>query len=120
MLAYDSSKFMKNENAIQRYKNICAIYGEGTVNYQTCQKWFANFHAADFSLNDASVEINNDEMKILLELRIINLLRRGRKLTYSENCHQEFKIICTRLVMLVDLMCRFQISEITPNFSVAF
>lgn len=58
---------MKNENAIQRYKNICAIYGVGTVNDQTCQKLFAKFHAADFSLNDAPVEINNDEMKILLE-----------------------------------------------------
>ena len=24
-------------------KKICAVYGEGTVTNQTCQKWFAKF-----------------------------------------------------------------------------
>ena len=34
---------------MQKYsKNIGEVYEEGTVSYQTCQKWFAKFHAKDF------------------------------------------------------------------------
>ena len=32
---------------------ICAVYGEGAVTDQMCQKWFAKFCAGDFSLDDA-------------------------------------------------------------------
>ena len=30
---------------------ICAVYGEGAVTDQICQKRFAKFHAGDFSLD---------------------------------------------------------------------
>ena len=38
---------------IEMHKKICAVYGEGAVTDQTCQKWFADFHAGDFSLDIA-------------------------------------------------------------------
>ena len=34
-------------------EKICAVYGEGAVTDQTCQKWFAKFCAGVFSLDDA-------------------------------------------------------------------
>ena len=47
---------------------------------QMCQKWFAKFHAGDFSLDDAPrlgrpVEVDSDEIEIL---RTINAIPRGR------------------------------------------
>ena len=36
-------------------KKICSVYGEGAVTDQTCQRWFAKFHAADFLLDDAQM-----------------------------------------------------------------
>ena len=53
-----------------KHKKICAVYGEGTVTDQTCQKWFGKFCAGDFSLNDAPrsgrpVEVNSDEIETL-------------------------------------------------------
>ena len=33
-------------------KKICAVYGEGAVTDQTCQKWFVKFCARDFSLDN--------------------------------------------------------------------
>ena len=32
-------------------KRICAVYEEGAVTDQMYQKWFAKFHAGDFSLD---------------------------------------------------------------------
>ena len=29
------------------------MYGKGVVTNQTCRKWFAKFHAGEFSLDDA-------------------------------------------------------------------
>ena len=48
------------------------MYGEGAVIDQTCQKWFAKFHAGDFSLDDARqlgrpVEVDSDQMETLME-----------------------------------------------------
>ena len=34
-------------------KKMCAVYGEGAVTDQTCQKWFVKFRAGDFSLDNA-------------------------------------------------------------------
>ena len=47
--------------------------GEGALTDQTCQKWFAKFHAGDFSLEDApwsgrSVEVDSNQIKTLLEI----------------------------------------------------
>ena len=48
------------------------MYGEGAVTDLMCQKWFAKFHAGDFSLDDAPGsgrpgEVDSDQMKALLE-----------------------------------------------------
>ena len=32
---------------MQKKKKICAVYGEGSMTDQTCQKWFAKFRAGD-------------------------------------------------------------------------
>ena len=53
-------------------KEVCAVYGEGAVTDRTCQKWFAKFHAGDFSLDDAprsgrSVEVDSDQIETLIE-----------------------------------------------------
>ena len=42
--------FKKGKNTTETHKKICAVYGEGAVTDQMCQKWFAKFHAEDYSL----------------------------------------------------------------------
>ena len=49
-------------------RKICAVYGEGAVTDQTCQKRFVKFHAGDFSLDDAPrsgrpVEVDSDQSR---------------------------------------------------------
>ena len=44
--------FKKGKNTTEMQKKICAVYGEGAVTDQTCQKWFAKF-AGDFLLDNA-------------------------------------------------------------------
>ena len=48
------------------------MYEEGAMTDQTCQKWFARFHARDFMLDDApqsgrQVEVDRDQIKTLTE-----------------------------------------------------
>ena len=38
----------KNTTEMQKQK-ICAVYGEGDVTDQMCQKWFVKFHAGGCS-----------------------------------------------------------------------
>ena len=64
--------FEKGKNATETQKKICAVYGEGAVTDQTCQKWFAMLCAGDFSLDDAPqlgrpVEVDSDQIKTLIE-----------------------------------------------------
>ena len=64
--------FKKGKNTTEMQKKICAVYGEGAVTDRTCQKWFAKFHAGDFSLDDAPrsgrpVEVDSDQIKTLIE-----------------------------------------------------
>ena len=35
--------FKRGKNATETQKKICAVYGEGAVTDQTCQKWFVKF-----------------------------------------------------------------------------
>ena len=44
-------------------KKICAVYGEGAVTDQTCQTWFAKFHAGVFSLDNAPGR--SDQLKLI-------------------------------------------------------
>ena len=45
--------FKNGKNATEMPKEIGAVYREGAVTDQTCQKWFVKFRAGDFSLNVA-------------------------------------------------------------------
>ena len=56
----------------RKKKKICAVYGEGAVTDQMRQKWFAKFHAGNFSLDDAPqsgrpVEVDSNQIKTLIE-----------------------------------------------------
>ena len=69
--------FKKGKSTIEMQKKICAAYGEGAVTEWTCQKWFAKFHAGDFSLDSAPwlgkpIEVDRDHIKHLL--RTITIL----------------------------------------------
>ena len=55
-----------------KQKKICTVYGEGAVAEQKCLKWFTQFHAGDFSLDDAPwsgrpVEVDSDQVETLME-----------------------------------------------------
>ena len=93
-------------------KKICAVYGEGAVTDQACQKWFVKFHAGDFSPDDAwsgrPVEVDSDQIERLIE---------------NNQCYTTWEIAdifkiskssaenhCTNLVMLIALMFGFHIS----------
>ena len=45
--------FQKGKNATEMQRKISAVYGEGAVTDQKCQKWFVKFHVGDFSLDNA-------------------------------------------------------------------
>ena len=64
--------FKKGKNIAEVHKKICAVYGEGVVTDQMCQKSFLKFHGGDFSLDDAPqlgrpVEVVRDQIDTLLE-----------------------------------------------------
>ena len=64
--------FKKGKNTTEIQKRICAVYGEGAVTDQRCQKWFAKFHARDFLLDDAPqlgrpVEFDSSQIGTLIE-----------------------------------------------------
>ena len=65
--------FKKGKSATEMQKKVfCAAYGEDAVTDQTCQEWFAKFHAGDFSLDNAApsgrpVEADNNQIKTLIE-----------------------------------------------------
>ena len=46
-------------------KKICAVYGEGAVTDQACQKCFAKFCSGNFLLDDAprSGEVDSDQIE---------------------------------------------------------
>ena len=79
--------FKKGKNATETQKKICAVYGEGAVTDQTCQKWFAKFRAGDFSLDAAPwsgrpVEVDSNQIETLIEknqhytmLEILDILK---------------------------------------------
>ena len=54
-------------------KKNCAVYKEGAVTDQMCQKWFAKFRDGDFLLEDSPwlgrwVEVDSDQIKTLIEI----------------------------------------------------
>ena len=70
MLCFIISKTIKTE--LKHTKKVCAVYGEGAVTDQMCQKWFVKFCAGDFSLDDVPqsgrpVEVDSDQIETLIE-----------------------------------------------------
>ena len=64
--------FKKGKNATEMQKVIYAVYGEGAVTDQMCQKCSVKFHAGDFSLDDGPqpgrpVEVDSDQIETLIE-----------------------------------------------------
>ena len=62
--------FKKGKNATEMLEKISAVYGEGAVTGQTCQKWFAKFCAGYFSLDNAPwlgrpTEVDSDQIETL-------------------------------------------------------
>ena len=60
--------FKKGRNTTETQNKICAVYGEGAVTDQTCQKWFVKCHAGDSSLDDAPLSGRPVEV-IVIKLR---------------------------------------------------
>ena len=56
MLCYFKNGESTTETHTHTHK-ICAVYGEGAVTDQMCQKWFAKFCAGDFPLNDSHSQV---------------------------------------------------------------
>ena len=89
------------------------MYLEGADPDQTCQKWFAKFHAGDFSLDNApwmgrSVEVDSDQIETLIENNQCYTTQEIANILKYPN--QELKIICTSLVMFITLMFGFHMS----------
>ena len=64
--------FNKGRNEAEMQKKVCAVYGEGDVSDQMCQKWLVKSCAGDFSLDDAPwsgrpVEVNSDQIETLID-----------------------------------------------------
>ena len=58
--------FKKGKNTTETQIKICAVYGESAVTDWMGQKWFAQFRAGDFSLDNAPclgrlVEVDSDQ-----------------------------------------------------------
>ena len=66
--------FRKGKNTTETHKKkICAVYGEGAMTDQMCQKWFAKFYYGDFALDDAPqsgrpTEVDSNQIKTLTEI----------------------------------------------------
>ena len=65
--------FKESKNATEmQEKRIFAVYGEGAVTDRMCQKWFVQFHAGDFLLDDAPwlgrlIKVDSDQIETLIE-----------------------------------------------------
>ena len=64
--------FKKGKNTTEMQEKIYAVYGEGAETDRMCQKWFAKFHAGDFSLDDdlclgRPFEVDSDQIETLTE-----------------------------------------------------
>ena len=71
--------FKKGKNATETQKNICAVYGEGAVTDQTCQKWFVKFRAGDFLLDNAT--LSSRQLKLIV---IETLIENNQRYTMRE------------------------------------
>ena len=87
---------------LKHTKKVCAVYGEGAVTDQTCQKWFAKFCPADFLQDDAPttvgrlVEVESDQIETLIKN---NQRYTAREVADILRCpNQVLKVIYTSLM----------------------
>ena len=71
-MAYYALLFQERKNATETQKKICAVYREGAVTDQTCQKWFGKLRAGDYLLDDVPrlgrpVKVDSDQIKTSVE-----------------------------------------------------
>ena len=64
--------FKKGKNESETQKMTCAVYEEGAVTEGPCQKWFAEFCAGDFLLDNTPrsgipVEVDSNQNETLIE-----------------------------------------------------
>ena len=111
--------FKKSKNATETHKKICAVYGEGAVTDQTCQKWFAKFRAGDFSLDDAPwsgrpVEVDNDQIETIIENNQHYTMRDSR---HTQNIQISDKNLLHQLgyVNNFDIWALHKLSEKKPS-----
>ena len=104
--------FRKGKTTTAMQKDICAMYGDDAVTNRTFQRWFAKFHAGDFSLDDTPwlsrpVEVDSSQIETLIENNQLIVISCRRLLTYSKYPNQGLKILCTRLLIFVALRFGF-------------
>lgn len=95
---------LKKKGGIRfKTKINCSFYGEGTGNNRLNRKWFPRFHSGYFPLDNSSVKSTKlivDKWKTYWRRNcLVNKLK-------SFNCWKLFAL------MLVTLMCDFQINKI--------
>ena len=91
-------------------KKICAVYGEGAVTDQTCQKWFVKFCAGGFSQDHTPcpwlgrpVEIDDNPSKALTKnseynttWEIVDILKTSKSIKLlvkmKKNQYQEWEM----------------------------
>jgi hypothetical protein len=81
-------EFQRGTTATQTMKNICEVYGEGTVKVWLCQIWFDKFRSGDFGLDDSSRTgrpkvIDEDELQACFKSSDNNLRTRSRDECFS-------------------------------------
>ena len=69
-LAYYALFQERLKTQLKHKKKTCAMYGEGAVTDQMCQKWFARFCAGGFSVHDVPhsgrpAEVGSDQIKTI-------------------------------------------------------
>jgi histone-lysine N-methyltransferase SETMAR len=81
--------FRKNLSASAATKEICEVFGEGSLNVRVCQQWFAKFRSGDMSLEEKpgkgrkSLDLSNQIQEILDEDCRISCRGIGERLNVS-------------------------------------
>ena len=64
--------FKKGKNTTETQKKFCAVHRKCGVTDWMCLKWFVNFCAGNFSLDDAPqsgrpAEVDSDEIEVIID-----------------------------------------------------
>ena len=81
-------EFKLGRNAAQTARNINIVWGEGSVNIRTLQRWFVQFCSGNSSLEDEQhgsrpCAIDNNQLKVLGERYCEQINEMHQKLRYK-------------------------------------